>query len=222
MNDESPEIHFCTWDSIPEGTRAELGTLPMVGSGLQAFYEHYFYWYNVPHEFCHILRFLNGTRSQSLFAEEIACNRFAVSFWIANGHSSRLEELGGALDRILAKLPSPVPAGEEWGAYFDNHSQELQDAISYGFYQFNMVASAIDQRPRFEQELAASLGHGSPAEGVTPRCSEVAIDADQPARTVECLTETLRSLGIATPDIRVVHDPSPALQFAVIPGSGFT
>lgn len=222
LNDESPEIHFCAWDAIPERTMAELRKLPLVGPELEKFYEQYFYWYNIPHEFCHILRFLHGTRTRSLFAEETTCNRFAVSFWRSAGHSSRLADLKTALERNLSKLPSPVPTGEEWDTYFDHHSQELQDALSYGFYQFNMVVAAIDQEPRFEQELAASLGHGCPAGPVEALCLDAMDDSNQPFRTVACLTETLRALGIATPEIKVVHDPSPALQFAIIPGSGQT
>ncbi len=57
---------------------------------------------------------------------------------------------------IRARLPNPVPAGEDPRHYFGRQYSKLaEDPNAYGWFQLDMVILAYDERPRnsFKQAI---------------------------------------------------------------------
>ena len=145
----SIRLQYARWEELPSEIQAWFAGL--MGSQKergQAFYELYFYWYNIAHELGHVLRAHYGTSAieSGPWDEEIAVNNFAVAYWQARNERERLLRLGGWVREALETLEDPLPPGEERSTYFNTHYSELgTNPSAYGHYQFSMVLAALRQ-----------------------------------------------------------------------------
>jgi len=86
---------------------------------------------------------------------ESVANRISVAWWREHdpGYLARLIK---DLRTIRAKLPNPVPAGEQARHYFTRQYSKLaEDPNAYGWFQLHMVIVAYEERPRstFQQAI---------------------------------------------------------------------
>ncbi|QAA34342.1 ImmA/IrrE family metallo-endopeptidase [Clostridium manihotivorum] len=122
----------------------------------EEFHKLYFQWYNLIHEFTHILRdhykisFDWATKGAS---EEQSANDFAISYWKHLGANKNLEILISNIERILDNIPSPVPNGIDFLDYCNKHFSELQTVEAYTFLQFTSVKNSFYSTKSFEEVL---------------------------------------------------------------------
>lgn len=85
---------------------------------------------------------------------EMIPNRLAVA-WFREHDPAYLAGLVADFRLIEAKLPSPVPAGQDPGRYFTaNYAKLGKDPMAYGWYQLHMVIAAYEEPAKtFEQTL---------------------------------------------------------------------
>jgi hypothetical protein len=86
---------------------------------------------------------------------ETIANRISVAWWREHD-PDYLAKLIHDLRTIRAKLPNPVPAGEEARHYFARQYSKLaEDPNAYGWFQLHMIILAYDERPRstFQQVI---------------------------------------------------------------------
>jgi hypothetical protein len=86
---------------------------------------------------------------------ETVANRISVAWWREHDRAY-LRKLVDDFRRIQAKLPTPVPAGEDVRAFFSREYDKLsEDPNAYGWFQLQMVISAYDEQPAmsFQQAL---------------------------------------------------------------------
>ena len=88
---------------------------------------------------------------------EITANRFAVA-WYREHDPEYLERLVTDFRAIQAKLPDPVPAGQDKKAFFTDHYVELgSNPLAYGWYQLQMVLVVYDEPARSFQQVLDGL-----------------------------------------------------------------
>jgi hypothetical protein len=121
-----------------------------------------FHRFFIAHEAAHWLRYRSETRMETLYAGEDDANRIAVAFWRSQpGGEAFLAEFERILERVVARIPDPTPAGEDPVAFFGANYQELgKDPMKYGYYQFRFVLDALRERARLD--LDAVLGAIAP------------------------------------------------------------
>jgi len=180
----------------------------------QSFYELYFYWYNIPHELGHILRGYYSSRGDTNWQEENAVNSFAVAYWKARGESNRLQQFRQLVRSAFRKLADPVPIGEDRSSYLDEHYGELASVPSaYGHFQFSMVLNALEEKQNFIQALH-SLITTQAIETIPPHSTPYPeITSDLPYQIVSDMRNYLAAYKVELPDIEVVREFSPNLQF---------
>jgi hypothetical protein len=86
---------------------------------------------------------------------ESVANRISVAWWREHD-PDYLAKLINDLRTIRAKLPNPVPAGEQARHYFTRRYSKLaEDPNAYGWFQLHMIILAYDERPRstFQQAI---------------------------------------------------------------------
>jgi hypothetical protein len=86
---------------------------------------------------------------------ETIANRISVAWWREHD-PSYLAKLMNDFRTIQAKLPNPVPAGEDARHYFTRQYSKLaEDPNAYGWFQLHMILLAYDERPRssFQQSI---------------------------------------------------------------------
>ncbi len=209
-------IQYAQWEDLPPAVQSVFAGF--TGKGLadgQKLYELYFYGYNIPHELGHILRSIAGTRSDLNYDEEINANRFAVAFWRARRAVNLLRQVEETLRLCLARLPDPLPPGEDRADYFNKHQRELIDPPKYGHYQFNMVLSALARPESFTQVLQALFNLTPPPEESVARSlalGDPIISPDLPAQTLAEIRSAMEAFGLPLPEITLQRIYTPALQ----------
>ena len=86
---------------------------------------------------------------------ETIANRISIAWWREHD-AAYLAKLIKDFRAIQARLPNPVPAGEDARHYFFRQYSELaKDPNAYGWFQLHMVILAYDQQPRssFQQAI---------------------------------------------------------------------
>lgn len=86
---------------------------------------------------------------------ETIANRISVAWWREHD-AAYLAKLIKDFRTIQAKLPNPVPVGEDARHYFGRQYSKLaEDPNAYGWFQLHMVILAYDERPRssFQQAI---------------------------------------------------------------------
>jgi hypothetical protein len=78
---------------------------------------------------------------------EMNANRISVAWWREHD-PAYLAKLIKDFRTIQAKLPNPIPAGEDARHYFTRQYAKLaEDPNAYGWFQLQMVVLAYDERP---------------------------------------------------------------------------
>ena len=86
---------------------------------------------------------------------ESVANEISIAWWREHD-PAYLATLMHDLRTIQAKLPNPVPAGEDARQYFTRQYSKLaEDPNAYGWFQLRMVILAFDERPSstFQQAI---------------------------------------------------------------------
>jgi hypothetical protein len=86
---------------------------------------------------------------------EAIANRISIAWWREHD-PAYLAKLIKDFRTIQAKLPNPVPAGEDARHYFTRQYAKLaEDPNAYGWFQLQMVILAYDERPTssFQQAI---------------------------------------------------------------------
>ena len=152
IEDDGSAIHTVEWSQCPPGMQAFfaslLGDKPALPAPL--FFHEVFNAFLVPHEMSH---FVDARRGQlknggDFYGGEVHANRVAVAFWLGEpGGRERIGRLMDSVAQALARMPSPVPAGQDKARYFnENYLHLLDDASKYGWYQFRMFLDAWERR----------------------------------------------------------------------------
>ena len=82
-------------------------------------------------------------------------NRISVAWWREHD-PTYLAKLIKDFRTIEARLPNPVPAGENARHYFTTQYSKLaEDPNAYGWFQLHMIVVAYDERPKrnFQQAI---------------------------------------------------------------------
>lgn len=134
-----------------------------------ALFQDMFYRFFLVHELGHLIahRVMNGlpeaerqttqaNESANAMEKELVPNRIAVA-WFREHDPEYLARLVADFRRIEARLPNPVPAGEDPKRYFtQNYLKLAADPLAYGWYQNYMVIIVYDEPAKtFQQTLAA-------------------------------------------------------------------
>ncbi len=99
------------------------------------------------HELGHWWQACNGLfNDPDHFEMELAANRIAAAYWRKNDPSIVTHQRG-LFDSIARRWPNPVPAGEDWKAYFNSHYEQLAPTPAYIWFQARMCLTAIDENP---------------------------------------------------------------------------
>lgn len=155
-------IHIAPWEQLPPEFQGFFASLldDSTDEAVADFYRAGFYSFLVPHEVAHFVDFQRGrgTETDQLYQNELKANRIAVAFW---------EERQGGLDWLLdfilrierawARLPVPVPDGENPPAFFNANYEALgADPAVYAWFQYGMFLEAW--RRRGEADFATLVG----------------------------------------------------------------
>lgn len=165
IQEDGSEVHTVAWSQCPPDFKgfisSLLGPTPPMEPGL--FFHEVFNAFLVPHEMSHFFdqksgRLENGGR---LYDGEVHANRVAVAFWRTQpGGEERMERLMAAVEVVESNLPSPVPAGQDRIAYFqENYAALGGDPAAYGWYQFRMFLDAWALRN--EKDFRTLLAEGA-------------------------------------------------------------
>lgn len=155
-------IHIAPWEQLPpefQGFFASLLDDPK-DEAVADFYRAGFYSFLVPHEMAHFVDFKRGpgTDVGELYQNELKANRVAVAFWAERpGGLAWLSDFIPRIDRAWARLPVPVPDGEDPPAFFNANYEALgADPAVYAWFQYGMFLEAW--RRRGEADFATLVG----------------------------------------------------------------
>lgn len=161
MSSNKPHVmHIAPWEQCPPPVQGFFASV--TGEDAPNFYREGFYNFLIPHEMSHFVDYERGRgpASEQRYESELKANRVAVAFWIDRPNG--LEWLSGFIPLIegaLARLPVPVPAGEEPKAYFNaNYQALLANPVAYAWFQWQMVLDAWARRD--EADFATLVGEG--------------------------------------------------------------
>lgn len=88
---------------------------------------------------------------------EMVPNRIAVA-WFREHDPAYLLRLVNDFRRIQARMPNPVPSGDDTKQYFKTHYLQLaKDPQAYGWYQLQMVITAYEEPPQTYRQVIDSL-----------------------------------------------------------------
>jgi hypothetical protein len=150
MSSARPHVmHVAPWEQCPAPVQ---GFFASVSAGPDApeFYRAGFYNFLIPHEMSHFVDYErdHGPAPDQRYESELKANRVAIAFWI--GRPEGLDWLSRFIPLIeaaLARLPVPVPAGEDPKAYFNgNYDALLANPVAYAWFQWRMVLEAWSHR----------------------------------------------------------------------------
>lgn len=210
-------LQYAAWADLPADFQSLfihwLGDDPARG---QAFYELYFYWFNIAHEVAHVLREQYGATDRHHWRDEVAVNTFAVAYWGARGESERLRQLSESIGLLLSQLQDPTPSGAIPADYFDQYYSELaQDPPAFGYYHFSMVSAALAQPLSWPEALRTLITPDIVEAAPLAAEPYPAISVDLPPRIVRDLRADVKPYGLHLPEIQITCAFAPELQFVV-------
>lgn len=209
------KIYTGLWDKGSEAAREPFIKLFSDEYKAGQFHRIYFQWYNIIHEFCHILKFhqygIQVDWSKEGASEEQAVNDFAVAYWKKFGESSKLEFIMNEINGILKRIPNPVPKGEEFLHYFNTHFGEETSSVElYGFLQFTCVKRAFDS----SETLSEVLNRFGIKNNDICEKKLIYTDGYHPQIIVDDCCKILNEMGVKTPKVEVVLVDDPLTQRA--------
>lgn len=163
MSSTRPHVmHIAPWEQCPPPVQAFFASVldNPTDADAPAFYRAGFYNFLIPHEMSHFIDYARGQgpASEQRHESELKANRVAVAFWM--GRPDGLVWLSRFIPRIeaaLARLPVPVPLGEDPTVYFNaNYQALLANPAAYAWFQWQMVLEAWTRRD--EADLATLVG----------------------------------------------------------------
>lgn len=219
MNEESSannkKILTGLWNNASEDTKQPFINLFSDEHIAGEFHRIYFQWYNIIHEFGHILREHHGIQvdwSKEGASEEQAVNDFAMAYWKKFGETSKIEFIMNWIKDILNRIPNPVPKYEDFLGYFNKHFREAQNVELYAFLQFTCVQRAFDSSETLNEVLNRLFGTTN-----DNICGKELIYTNgcHPQRIVDDCSKILNQMGVSTPiNIEVVLLDNPLIQCA--------
>lgn len=218
MNDEKNflnkrRILTGLWSKASEDTKQPFISLFNDEHNAGEFHKIYFQWYNIIHEFGHLLRDYHGIQvdwSKEGATEEQAVNDFAMAYWKKFGETSKVEFIMDKIEYILNKISSPVPKDEDILNYYNKHFQELQSVELYAFLQFTCVKKAFDS----SETLSEVLDRFGIINTNIHKRELVYLNQCEPQCIVDDCGKILNEMGVMTPDVRVELLDNPQIQCA--------
>ena len=202
--------------------RYELGTEEQKAGYRQLFGEEdiqhkfdlYFHWYNIVHELGHCLLEDWGIEMPNV-QEEMYVNEFAVAYWTQADEGERMGELSRLLEAATGALPPIVPEDMGFEEYFEKiwNTGQLDNAVTYGYFQLNSVRKAMEKG----SDLATVLKRaGIEADLTAPmEAYRGEVSAAHAQDVLECAVENLKRLRLPVPRIRVELVENPLIQRCV-------
>ena len=202
-------------------------------------FDLYFHWYNLVHEMGHCIVERYGAKMTPL-QEEMFVNRFAVGYYRLIGEDARLDELRQILQASVDAMPSPVPEGEGFEAFYERiwGTEQLMNVMVYGYLQLNSVLMALKSESTLDaalQELglslslssSGSLGSDASLSSDTLRSDDslssspkalarcdLPVSSENAEAFLNTARENLLRLGIDVPEIRLELQDDPLIQCA--------
>ena len=100
---------------------------------------------------------VSKNEASNKWASETTANRIAVA-WYREHDPEYLKKLVDDFRAIEAKLPNPVPAGQDKKTFFtENYTQLGRDPLAYGWYQLQMVIVVYDEPAQSFQQVLDGL-----------------------------------------------------------------
>jgi hypothetical protein len=94
---------------------------------------------------------------EDFYQDEIQSNRIAVAWWREHD-ATYLDRLVADFRQIEARLPNPVPIGQDKVQFFiANYAKLGNDPAAYGWYQLDIVITAYDRPKESFQQVLDSL-----------------------------------------------------------------
>lgn len=164
-------VHEALWEDVPVPLQQIFnqwaGYTGDYSDGRRLFHDMFYRFFFV-HEFGHWLSDqVLAQRHDTLAAQaeknsetnrwqyEMVANRISIAWWRTHDPTF-LARLVRDLRSIEARLPSPVPSGDDIEQFFAaNYDSLAQDPRKYGWYQLQMVIMASDEKPvaTFQQAI---------------------------------------------------------------------
>lgn len=208
------KIYTGLWDKSSEDAKEPFIKLFSDEYKAGQFHKIYFQWYNIIHEFCHILRDQYGIQvdwSKEGASEEQTVNDFAAAYWKKFGESSKLEFIMNEINGVLERIPNSVPKGEEFLHYFNTHFGENMSSVElYGFLQFTCVKRAFDS----SETLSEVLNRFGIKNNDICEKKLIYTDGYQPQTIVDDCCKILNEMGVKAPKVEVILLDDPLMQRA--------
>ncbi len=115
------------------------------------FFAGFFNGFYIAHELGHGLIAAYGLHDpKAMYQEELDVNILAMNYWHSVGKTAELEQCYRFAKAFLAKVPDPVPAGEEDRIkWFNEHYWELgPQPEKYGYFQFSQFVNIYENYNR--------------------------------------------------------------------------
>lgn len=209
------KIYTGLWDKGSEDTKQPFISLFSDEYNAGEFHRIYFQWYNIIHEFGHILRChqygIEVDWSKGGASEEKAVNDFAVAYWKRFGESSKLEFIMDRINIILKRISNPVPKEEEFLDYFNNHFAEATSKVAlYSFLQFTCVKRAFDS----SETLCEVLNRFGIINNDICEKELIYTNGYHPQTIIDDCCKILSEMGVKTPNVEVVLLDNPLMHRA--------
>ncbi|HEX9077778.1 MAG TPA: hypothetical protein VF932_18480 [Anaerolineae bacterium] len=207
-------FQYASWEELPGDYQAFY--IQLMDNQYQkgrAFFELYFYWYNVAHEMCHVLRKHYGSTAESRWVDENAVTEFAVAYWREFGEHVRLDQLEECLHQSVRLLPNPIPPGMEPGPYFDANYEVLStNPPEHGYLQFSWILASLERKTDLygvlQKVVTPAAQRAAPAD---PRFYPD-IDVDLPLAIIPDMRGMLAGYDVLLPPVQILRRFSPSIQ----------
>ncbi len=178
---------------------------------IQYKFDLYFHWYNIVHELGHCLLEDWGIEMPDV-QEEMYVNEFAVAYWMQADGGERMGELRRLLETVTDALPPIVPADMGFEEYFEKiwGTDQLNNAVTYGYFQLNSVQKAMEKCADLSAVLEKSGIEADLTASVEAYRGEVS--AAHAQDVLECAVANLKRLNLSVPQIRVELVENPLIQ----------
>lgn len=183
----------------------------ILGEQAETDFEIYFHWYNVMHEFGHVIMEFNTVTRPHPVEEEQLVNDFAVAYWRRYGEPEKLERLRTIVTTSLGRFT--VPADEnmshiEYATAKWDHMDELFNFNNYGWFQFSCVQQSLSRPESLEQALVnMGVQKAQPQEKTVLRYQ---VDDSMASRVIKDAAKIMRAWGILLPErIEVLYSDDP-------------
>ena len=179
---------------------------------IQYKFDLYFHWYNLVHEMGHCLVEKYGLKLSPV-EEEMYVNELAVGYYRYVGETDRLEELRSILSSVIGHMPSPVPEGETFTAFFESiwGTEALMNVMTYGYFQLNSVLEALNKGRDFA-DVVSELGVTISEAGIIECKAE--ITSGNAEKFLDTAKENVKACGLEVPEISLELVDNPMVQCA--------